>query len=458
MNQTSAELELNTVLERSHENILITDGAGQVLKASASCAAIYGLSLAQLVGASVFELELQGILKPSITVKVLESQQEEQVMQCTRSGRTVMAKAYPVFNDAGQLYRVVSFSQDLTDLHLLQQEYEWLQQKLVNQNKGRSDEVIHVAGLCIKSPAVREIYGLLERISSSDVSILFLGESGVGKTAFAQLVHRLGERHNGPFVELNCSTIPDSLFESEMFGYAPGAFTGAAKQGKAGLIEQAHQGTLFLDEVGELPLAMQAKLLKVLQDGKVTRIGGSEANTFDFRLLAATNQDLQQKVDTGEFRLDLYYRLNVVPVTIPPLRQRMEDIPDLINHILQHLNQRYGLNKSLAPEARQQLLEQPWLGNVRELENTLERCYVTSEGKLIQLYSNTVVTDTVPTPLVALEEGTNPRPQSLKAALDQLEKQLLMEAQQHCKGTYEIARYLGLSQPTVFRKLKKHGL
>jgi transcriptional regulator with PAS, ATPase and Fis domain len=293
-----------------------------------------------------------------------------------------------------------------------------------------------------------------------------LGESGVGKTAFAQLAHHLSSRRGGPFIEVNCSAIPENLFESEMFGYAPGSFTGASRQGKPGLIEQAHRGTLFLDEVGDLPLAMQVKLLKVLQDGKVTRIGSTEPRVLDFRLISATNQPLQQRVESGHFRLDLYYRLNVVPVTIAPLRERPEDIAPLLEQVLGKLNARYQQHKVLDSRARHQLIHYAWPGNVRELENVLERSYVASPGTVIHYDGPDPVHragGTAPAPSLMSAQSASDLDSggdfsSLPEALDAFERQLLQQALKRCNTTYELADYLGISQPTVFRRLRKHGL
>ncbi|MEH6576540.1 MAG: sigma 54-interacting transcriptional regulator [Amphritea sp.] len=468
---TDAELELNAVLAWSHGNIAISDANGIIIKASASNAAIYGIPQEEFVGASLKDLEAKGILTPSISLQVLKTGKEAQVMQVTHTGRVLMTEGYPVFDEQNKLYRVISFATDLTEIQLLKKEYEWLQSQFMRQPTEPKPALKSALKLPSRSPLISRIYELLERIASSDASILFLGESGVGKTAFTQLVHDLSDRSKGPFIEVNCSTIPETLFESEMFGYAPGAFTGATKQGKAGVIEQADGGTLFLDEVGELPLSMQAKLLKVLQDGKVSRIGSTQSKVINFRLITATNQDLSQRVDNDEFRLDLFYRINVVPIVIPPLRERIEDIPLLLEHILERLNKRYGQDKELSTNLRKQFIAHDWPGNVRELENAMERSYLASPGKLIQPYNDlsspimeipdlqaeptshrSEIEETIQIPTLIPGEST------LNDVIDKVEKQLLEEALQHCKGTYELARYLGISQPTASRKLKKHGL
>lgn len=462
-----AELELEAALAWSHGNIVISDANGMILKASNNNVAIYGVPLEEFVGVSLSELEAKGILNPSVSLEVLRTGKEAQVMQMTRHGRVMMTEGFPVFDDNNQLYRVISFATDLTEIQLLQQEYEWLQSQFMQQSTQRTVPAQALQKLPSRSPVIGRIYELLQRIANSDASILFLGESGVGKTAFSKLVHELSDRKDGPFIEVNCSTIPETLFESEMFGYIPGAFTGASKQGKPGLIEQADGGTLFLDEIGELPLPMQAKLLKVLQDGKVSRIGSSKSKLIDFRVITATNQDLSERVDSGEFRLDLFYRINVIPIVIPALRERIEDIPLLLEHILERLNKRYGLEKVPSSSLQRQFVAHDWPGNVRELENALERSYLASAGTVIQSFDDFCEGETPPEePEDVVEKSSAsievlpliPGVRSLNETMDGVEKQLLQEAMQHCKGTYELARYLGISQPTASRKLKKHGL
>ncbi|WP_435103265.1 sigma-54 interaction domain-containing protein [Arhodomonas sp. AD133] len=447
-------LERDTILQRSHDHIVIADGEGRVLRASASCTAVYGVSAEALVGASVYDLEREGVFSPSITAEVLRTRAECQLMQHTRTGRSVMAEAYPVW-DGDRLVRVISFSKDMTDIQLLQREYELLQRRLAARETPAATDDMALEGLHFRSAIMRELVSLLQRVAPTDANVLLLGESGVGKTAFATLLHRHSPRCDGPFVEANCGAIPETLFESEVFGYVTGAFSGASREGKPGLAEQADGGTLFLDEIAELPLAVQAKLLKVIQDGRVTRLGSTRPGTIDFRLVGATNQDLERLVAEGRFRADLYYRLNVVPVTIPPLRERREDIPVLVNHVLAGLNERYGGGKVLAPECWQELLSRDWPGNVRELENRLERLYVASEGDVIQ------ATAAIPAANADAAAPAPPAPapgRTLAQAVAEAEREALTQALRHCRSTYEVAEYLGTSQPTVFRKLKKYGL
>ncbi|MDA3921285.1 MAG: sigma 54-interacting transcriptional regulator [Salinisphaera sp.] len=452
-NVPTAALELSAILAHSRDHVVIADGEGRVLKASASCASVYGITLQALVGSSVFDLERDGVLSPSITVRVLQTGGECQLMQQTRTGRSVMAEAYPV-HENGRIVRVVSFSKDMTDIRMLQLEYELLHRQLAAQD-ARASHDTDIPELPTCNARMREIAALVRRVAPTDASVLLLGETGVGKTLVASMLHRLGEHRHGVFVEANCGAIPESLFESEMFGYVTGAFSGAARGGKAGLAERADGGTLFLDEIAELPLSLQSKLLRVIQDGRVTRLGSTEPRTVNFRLVAATNQNLEERLADGRFRLDLYHRLNVVPITIPPLRERREDIPLFIQRSLATLNQRYEKQKVLTPECWTDLLNRDWPGNVRELENLIERLYVTSAHDAIQ-------GDGMPESVAQMSthaEAMDPPPrQTLREAVERAEKISLEQALRVCQSTYEIAEYLGTSQPTIFRKLRKYGL
>ena len=466
--ERSAERELAMILDKSSDNIVVTDGDGTILKASSNFNRIYGLPISEAVGKNVQELQASGILTPSVTLEVLKRRRDVQLMQSTSQGFQVMALGFPIFDDAGEIERVISFSRDLTDLQLLQQEYEQLQQRLLQPllDTQQSEEL---AGLAFKSRPVREIIQLIRRIADTEVSVLFQGESGVGKTAFARLIHQLSDRKEKPFVEVNCSAIPENLFESEMFGYEAGAFSGASRQGKSGLIASAEGGTLFLDEVGELPQAMQAKLLKVLQDGEYTPVGSVKPRKARFRLITATNRQLSDMVEDGLFRLDLYYRVNVVPVYIPSLRERSEDIPVLAGHILSRLNRKYQQQKQLPMHLQARLQQMPWPGNIRELENTIERWFVSSEGEMIRAielegrFEVQAGSESQSEELSgdAAEQSNTDNisaPQSLKVILDQAERQALEQAIQHCRSSYQLAEYLQISQPSAVRKLKKHGL
>ncbi|AMM91870.1 Fis family transcriptional regulator [Peribacillus simplex] len=457
------EEELNKIIETSNNNILITDQDGIILYSNPKLWEIYGMESDSYIGTSVYQLESEGLLTPSINAIVLKEKKAKRIMQHTKTGHVVMSTGYPIFNKDGLLVRVISYGQDQTEILQLQDQFEQLQRKV----KGYQTEVedlrekeLDYHDMIARSNETKQILKTIHNVAKTDATILLLGPSGVGKSTFARAVHDQSNRKKEPFIEVNCSTIPDSLFESEIFGYEPGSFTGADKQGRQGLVEQADSGTLFLDEIGELPLAMQAKLLKVLQEKKIKRIGGKKENYINFRLVAATNQDLKGMVSQGKFRLDLFYRLNVIPIQIPALHERKEDIPLLIQHYLKKTNDKYQKFKKIHPSTYEVLTHYNWPGNIRELENLIERLILTIEvPNIFPEHLPQSITGQIEQPedstFLAIEKECEEN-FDLKKTLEKVEMQLIAKAWKQCKTTYEMAYHLGISQPTVIYKLKKY--
>lgn len=303
--------------------------------------------------------------------------------------------------------------------------------------------------IILKSESMKQVVKLAIKVARVDSSVLITGETGVGKEVLARVVHKHSCRVNGPFIKLNCGAIQAELVESELFGYEAGAFTGARREGKLGLIQLADGGTLFLDEIGDLPLNLQVKFLRVLQEREIQRVGGVETKEVDFRLIAATNKSLQDLVKQKKFREDLFYRLDVVPMTIPPLRERKEDILPLALFFLNKFGQRYGLSMRISPEVIEVLLNNDWPGNVRELENTIERLLVTSD------------TDVATDHLINKSSNSKDYGKSrlnLREILDQTEKHFILQAFEQCKTTREMAQVLGISQSTVVKKMRKYDI
>lgn len=301
------------------------------------------------------------------------------------------------------------------------------------------------------SPQIRRIERTIQKIAPFDATVLLTGESGVGKNRFAGMIHGFSERREAPLIVINCGAIPENLLESELFGYEKGAFTGANLRGKAGLIETAHRGTLFLDEIGDLPLSMQVKLLKVIQEKKITRVGGISEKDVDFRLIAATNKDLLSLVESGGFRKDLFYRLNVVSITIPPIRKRREDIPDLIHYFAARYNEKYGKDHSFSETAVERMKRYPWPGNVRELENVVEGA--------ILIADHPVITEDMLPPDIRSEtaaERYDTEGRTLKQILEGVEREIVLEAYERYGTTIKTAEALGISQASVSLKLNKY--
>ncbi|MBZ5202027.1 sigma 54-interacting transcriptional regulator [Planomicrobium chinense] len=449
----SIEDELKSILDSTGELVTIVNNQGVVERVSSNCKQIMGIEAADFVGNSIFELERTGVVSLSSTKRVLETHREVTVTQVTKGGRRLYVNGFPLFNDNGTLEKILNISRDVTEESILRErlkkterEVELLSQEV---NKGFENSKI-----IMKSVQIEEIYYLLSRIAKTDATVLFLGETGVGKGVFARHLHNISERRKAPFINVNCSVLPEHLIESELFGYVKGSFTGASTQGKKGLIEAAHNGTLFLDEIGELPLQTQAKLLQVLQDKSFMPIGKTSAIKVDIRIIAATNQNLEEMVEKGQFRSDLYYRLNVVPITIPPLRERREDVPFFLQHFLDAFNANYKRSCRFTMEAIEQLSHYDWPGNVRELQNMVERLVITSPKQSIDF-------EDLPIPLKrgeASDERADLPDDSLKVRLDSYEKEILLDTLKKTKKLHEMSQILKIDASTISRKLKKHHL
>jgi two-component system response regulator AtoC len=307
------------------------------------------------------------------------------------------------------------------------------------------------------SPQMRAIRTIVENIADTDATVLIRGESGVGKDLVARAIHAASARHDRPFVKVNCAAIPGELLESELFGHERGAFTGAYRR-KPGQFEYADNGAMFLDEIAELPLTLQAKLLHVLQDFRFTRLGGNGAIEIDARVIAATNRDLERAIDRGEFREDLYYRLNVVEIHVPPLRERREEIPLLVSGFLARFNAQYGRHKQLSPETMTRLLEHPWSGNVRELENAIRRMVVLTDGEqafavsLARRRNGHATTAAVPTTNESLKEIAR------RAAREAERKALVEVLERSHWNRVKASRILKVSYKTLLNKIAECGL
>ena len=305
------------------------------------------------------------------------------------------------------------------------------------------------------SPKMQEALRIGRKVAKSDSTVFLRGESGTGKEIMAKMIHDLSDRREKLMISINCAAIPENLVESELFGYEEGAFTGARKHGSVGKFELADKSTIFLDEIGDMPLHLQVKLLRVLQEKTISRIGSTKSIPIDTRIIAATNRNLEEMVQDKTFRQDLYYRLNVVSIILPPLRERKTDIPPLIEHFVNNINEKYRMNKKLSPSMLKCLMDYDWPGNVRELENIIERILVTSEENEIIPKAGLLPWNPSVASILELEaDEIIP----LKEAYDNLEHTILQNAAKKYKTTYEIAEALQISQPSVSRKLKKHKI
>lgn len=446
----------NEAILQSHiEDIIVTNAQGIVQSVSAATEEVYGVCADKMVGRSVYDLEEEGLFTPLATSLVLEKKEKVTFIQTTREGKKLLITGIPVYGQ-GELIHIVSYSHDVTELiemkkYLAQMEDEMARAK--SELEMLRDQHLDHEGFIANSGGMKTIISTVLQVSKVDVNVLLLGETGVGKSHVAKLIHKSSPRKNGPFIEVNCGAIPENLFEAEFFGYEEGSFTGSKKGGKLGLTELADGGTLFLDELGALSLTNQVKVLKLIQEKQFYRVGGTKLRKVDFRLIGATNENLEEAVKKKTFREDLYFRLNVVPITIPPLRKRQEDLIPLINHFVGEFSAKYQLKRILDESVIQQLLAQDWKGNVRELINLIERLVVISPSSIVTM-------DHLPESYrrdsyVSL---LNDSEESLSEILEQVEKYVLTKSKKKHKTTVKMAQSLGISQPSVVRKLKKYGI
>ncbi|MCY8939617.1 sigma-54 interaction domain-containing protein [Peribacillus frigoritolerans] len=447
---------LDAIIENSYDGIYITDQDGITLYTNSAIERITGIPKEYYIGKSVDQLIKRGILNASVTHKVVKLRRTVSVVQDNFAGKETLITGSPVFNAEGEIEQVVTNIRDLSDLNELMHELTKANE-LNHQYKQEIEKLRKITskdGVVFVSDKMKMIYEIAERISDIDATVLILGETGVGKDVLARNIYNRSIRSKkGDFIKINCGAIPADLLESELFGYEGGAFTGANQKGKPGMFELAESGILFLDEVGELPLQLQVKLLRALQEREIQRIGGTKPKKIDVRIIAATNRNLSEMVKTGDFREDLFYRLNVIPITIPPLRERREDILALTDLFLTKANEQYKFSKEIDSRLKEYFYQHDWPGNVRELINIVERLVVLTDNRILSI--NDLPEEYQP------ENRNQPNLNAtltLKEAVERAEKEILTKAAQTYQTTYEIAEALESSQATIVRKLKKYRL
>jgi PAS domain S-box-containing protein len=452
LHEKNQELEL--IFNSSYDEIFVTDGQGVTLRINSACKRYYGVPEEELVGKSAEDLEKLGVFDQSVTREVIKTKQRVTMFQTTSTGRYLLVSANPVKNENGEIVRIVCNSKDLTEVSNLKkklEEMEGLVQKYDNELKEFKElNAIQTPDYLYNSKIMENIMMQIKKISETNATVLLLGESGVGKTLLAKKIHENSYRKEKPFVKINCGAIPENLIESELFGYVEGAFTGAKKSGKKGVIESANGGTLFLDEIGEIPLHLQVKLLHVLQEKEIKRVGDSTSILVDVRIVSATNKNLEKMVEENKFREDLFYRLSVIPIEIPSLKNRREDILPLINYYFEKMNQKHDSNVNFSSDVINTLIEYDWPGNIRELENLIERLVVTSRNDEVKY------TDLPHKFLRTFNPVPDFKPISLKTFLEKQEKELFLSLYNQYSSSYKIADVLDISQSTANRKLRKH--
>jgi PAS domain S-box-containing protein len=446
--------QVEAIIESSYDGIYVTDGQANTVMVNSAYEIMTGIKRHELVGRNMRDLVREGFFNESATLKVLETGKRVTLRQKLRSGKEILVTGNPMFDDQGNIVMVVTNDRDMTELMKLHQRLEHsLQIAMAYREKLQTMQESSLLGkdFVVVSKAMHDVCDLVERVSKTDATVLFYGETGVGKDRLAEEVHKMSPRYSkGVLVKINCGAIPEALLESELFGYESGAFTGAKKEGKIGLFELADGGTIFLDEVECLPLSLQPKLLRVLQDFKIVRIGGTLPKKVDVRVVCASNMDLKEMVIKNQFRADLYYRLNVVSVSVPPLRERKEDIPYLVTFFINHFNQKYKKKKFIIKETMNLLLSYAWPGNVREVANVIERLSVVTEKMQID-----------PEDLPHEIRGKNmtldiEREMPLKKYLAEKEIALIRSAIKKCGSARRAAVVLGIDHSTIARKLQRY--
>ncbi|MGC5326120.1 sigma 54-interacting transcriptional regulator [Brevibacillus sp. SYSU BS000544] len=450
-------MDLQAILSSIYDEILVVDHKGVLLRYSGNLIKdFWEIEKEQLIGINLMELEHEGSFFSTIVKMVIERKKKVSVTQESRSGKNVLMVGNPVYDDNGKLERIVIAMRDITETVLLKEEllqakkmsekYKKELEHLRDQTRyQKSHQVVYA------SEKIEKVMKFIQKIANTSSTVLLTGESGVGKEVFARTIYEMSPRSNMPFVKVNCGAIPETLLESELFGYEKGAFTGANSNGKLGYFRLANKGILFLDEIGELPLNLQVKLLRVLQEREIIPIGGTKVVEVDVQIIAATNKNLEKMVEEGNFREDLYYRLNVIPLQIPSLRERPEDIPLLSLHFLKKFNEKYQRNVQLSQDALDVLESYSWPGNVRELQNIIERLCVTADDDLIEAYHITPLLKKGSKKIMHRVNKLMP----LKEATRLVEEQMIRMAMDEYKTTSMAAKVLGVSQSTISRKYQE---
>lgn len=448
--------ELETILDSIKDAVCIVDEDGITKYWNTGAERLYKISREDML-----DKHISVHFPTAILQKIIEEKKAYgDIYNSPKENFYNITSASPLYLD-GKFIGALSLDRDITDhiktaelLNKTQSNLQTLQQELSALNKDRSS----YASILGNNKQFREAMKLSRDMANSNINILINGESGTGKELFARAIHMESNRE-GYFVPINCSAIPGELIESELFGYSPGAFTGALKEGRIGKVELSHKGTLFLDEIGDMPLSMQPKILRVLEDGQVTPVGSEKSAKIDIRVIAATNKDLSKMVDEGEFRKDLYYRLNSVIINIPPLRERKDDIPLLANRFVQEYCMEYGVNiLSFSPEVMDVLINHSWEGNVRELKNLVERLVIMAKND----GSEIIDIDLLPEDMVD-DENRNIKekrnPYDLNRILSETEKKIIINAMEIAGyNKSKAAKLLNIPRSTLYFKLEKYNM
>ena len=451
---------LQTIFDRSADGLMICDAQGKILKLNKAAEILNGVKASEVLGKDVRTLVKEGQIDRSATQEVLETKRQVSVIQTTpRSDYTLLVTGTPVFDDNHNILFVVVNERDISLIESMRKELALVRQ----ESEKIKDELTELTLLELKennivaqSDSMKQTLTLALKLSAINASnILIQGESGTGKGLLAKFIHKHSSGSKKPFIQINCAALPENLLEAELFGYTKGAFTGASEKGRIGLFELASGGTIFLDEIGEMSIGVQAKLLQCLDYHEIMPIGGTVPKKIDCSIIAATNLDIETRTFNKKFRLDLFHRLNTFTLLIPPLRNRPEDILELVRITLKKYNKQYNRRARIGYKAFETLQTYDFPGNVRELINIIKQAIVMCDRRSLDDYLIKALNKTKPpgTKKEPMKEGS-----TLSDKIWAVENEMLIQAAMKCFTTREAARFLGISQPSVVRKFKKHGI
>ncbi len=444
-----------SLLESSYDGIYITDRNSVTLYVNHAYERLSGHDRSEYIGKSMTELMNSGIMKAHITKDVIRSRKPMTITEKLISGKSVLITGNPLFDDNNEVIAVMTNVRDISEIISLEKK-EKLSNEIISLYKKQYFNKFDLENIVCESPNSISVFDFASKVSAKDSIVLLTGETGVGKEVVAKYIHNNSLRKDNNYIKINCGAIPKNLLESELFGYIGGAFTGADPKGKPGMFELAHNGTLFLDEIGELPLNLQSSLLRALQEGEIIRVGSTNPQKVNVRIIAATNRNLKQMLNEKTFRADLYYRLNVISINIPPLRERQEDIPALAELFLKKLNKKYNCKKQVTSSFLLELMLMDWPGNIRELSNFVERQFILNESDTLDtiINSNSINGRSEIYSPASFTKDSNSL--NMNNIVSSVEASLIKRALKESPNTKEAAKLLGISQPTFSRKFNKY--
>jgi PAS domain S-box-containing protein len=451
-------LVLNAIFKESKDGIFVTDAIGTVVMLNKASEEMLGLEKKNVIGMNVKDLVDQGYYDKSVALLAIEKRRTVSIIQHTFSNKKILTTGIPIFNNDELKYIFIN-DRDITTLssyiNLLNEEE--FKEKDLHLDFSQQDIIVSsIDDIVIQGQAMKKIFKKVQKAARAECPVLLTGETGVGKSVFAKLIHNLSQRKNNHFLEVNCGAINENLYESEMFGYEKGAFTGARRSGKVGIIESTNKGTLFLDEINLIPYYLQAKILKFLDNSEIRKVGSIKQTQVDTRIIAATNDDIEELIKKEEFRRDLYYRLNVIPIHIPPLRERLEELEFLIDYFVYFYCKKYNMNKKLSSDFIMSLFEYEFPGNIRELDNIMRQALIMSDHK-------TLTSSDLPDYILEKTEFKNSKnniPKHIKQKkyknyISKQELNYLKKVIAQCGSQRKAADMLGISQSTLSRKLNR---